>query len=369
MSRLRFHASEEDVQRLRPEAEKVPGLATELERARQDLQAAKQKITTLAPEAERVPILERDLEDRIVQHQQVVGRSKRVDQVADFFVRRYTTSPGDIHRWLPLARCSMDLVEGLVVEDDESSWLMLNWWPQSSDGRPIDQVDKTDLVDLVVVAFGRVLEQHIDEETCYLVLLITKDLQSASKAAVEPVLRLAEAFLSLFSRYREDCKELREVLRCLCLFGVWQMVETVRQRWPSAGGCAELSEALRAGFEQVHCPVCFSELVALLGGDKSYFKDWVRGAAESEELSRLVPKDNLMYIEEKDCALLVLPSIQTWVWLVDMGSHTIRLVSMWQGRWPLLKMFRLEATDGDADFDMPVTRSHFNWIAEHFLVR
>ncbi|KAK9777118.1 hypothetical protein AB5N19_12354 [Seiridium cardinale] len=362
----------EEVARLQPIAAERGGLQEKIVSLEKDLSEQRGEVSQLAPVAAKVPGLELKIKKETEQHKKAADRLLQVDRVAKFFTWHHTGQVGKISLWVQLINQWAYPTPGLELgQDDEAPWTMMNWWPAEG-GRSVAKLDRNSTRDLVITAYGWILAGTIDEQLCHVVCILTGHMENNEEASAGPVLELSRAYVDRLSNLDPSSSN-RDMLRYLCLFGFWQLVEIVDRRWPDTPRLAETSLRIREALDDERSHQSVVIAARLLGDGGARLKTWIRAnvvdgdEVEDEVMAELLPKANFMYVVERDFAFVVLPGSEGFVWVFDLESNSLRMVSMSRAQWPSTKIFRLGASDDDMDLEFIVTQPRFSWIYRNFV--
>ncbi|KAK9422951.1 hypothetical protein SUNI508_04618 [Seiridium unicorne] len=256
-----------------------------------------------------VPGLELETKKETEQHKKAADRLLQVDHVANFFTWHHTGQVGRISLWVQLINQLAYPIPGLELgQDDKAPWTMMNWWPAEG-GRSVAKLDRNSTRDLVITAYGWILAGTIDEQLCHVVCILTGHMENNEEASVGPVLELLA-------------------------------------RWPDTPRLAETSLRIFEALDNERSHQSVVIAARLLGDGGARLKTWIRAnvvdgdEVEDEVMAELLPKVNFMYVVEMDFAFVVLPGTEGFVWVFDLESNSLRMVSMSRAQWPSTKIFR-----------------------------
>ena len=255
-------------------------------------------------------------------------------------------TPGDTYGevWIPAEQ---------DPDGNRQFWRMMRAWDKETTAAPTCAPDG--FISTLARLYGKIMAGRRDREACDCASWLARQLETAPRAPVA----LVGDTLRRFAREPGMRDRVDDVWSQMFGLGIWQVAKVLERRWPNQAPEKEVWEAVSVVTSD--CRSDFRELICLFIDDQESdrLKAALRGRNESTSSSATEVRLELTeltevkwrYFKPQDIAFLVVPP-HPYIWVVDLGEITIRLVHNNKGCFAGAYGYLLRALEVEEDIQV-----------------
>ena len=255
-------------------------------------------------------------------------------------------TPGDTYgeAWIPAEQ---------DPDGNRQFWRMMRAWDKETTAAPTGAPDG--FISTLARLYGKIMAGRRDREACDCASWLARQLETAPRAPVA----LVGDTLRRFAREPGMRDRVDDVWSLMFGLGIWQVAKVLERRWPNQAPEKEVWEAVSVVTSD--CRSDFRELISLFIDDQESdrLKAALRGRNESTSSSATEVRLELTeltevkwrYFKPQDIAFLVVPP-HPYIWVVDLGEITIRLVHNNRGCFAGAYGYLLRALEVEVDIQV-----------------
>lgn len=255
-------------------------------------------------------------------------------------------TPGDTYgeAWIPAEQ---------DPDGNRQFWRMMRAWDKETTAAPTGAPDG--FISTLARLYGKIMAGRRDREACDCASWLARQLETAPRAPVA----LVGDTLRRFAREPGMRDRVDDVWPLMFGLGIWQVAKVLERRWPNQAPEKEVWEAVSVVTSD--CRSDFRELICLFIDDQESdrLKAALRGRNESTSSSATEVRLELTeltevkwrYFKPQDIAFLVVPP-HPYIWVVDLGEITIRLVHNNRGCFAGAYGYLLRALEVEVDIQV-----------------